>query len=283
MSFENGHLTVHASTYMVKVGDDLRRDQLVLQMLALMERVWKECLPLREHEMLRLAPYRVLAVTPNAGYVKFVPGAVSLSAALHQARGCLVSWIDASRPRSLSLSEAMKNLCGSVAAYCAATYVLGIGDRHLDNLQITPTGMFFHIDFGFIFGEDPKPLAPRLRLPQAVASALQKVHLDGSNSPTFLDQCVRLASRAYVALRRSQDLWLRLLRVTGKASGGSRSRLGVKTKAATQLVCERLRSDLGSEGEETAAREFLTVLCESTQALLPMLTDNVHQMSIFWQ
>jgi hypothetical protein len=47
----------------------------------------------------------------------------------------------------------------SLVSYTLHSYLLGLGDRHLQNIMIRNDGSIFHIDFSFMLGDDTFPLS----------------------------------------------------------------------------------------------------------------------------
>lgn len=245
----------------------------MLQIMALMACVWEEQLCEADATLLNLASFRVLAMTPTSGYVKCVQEAVPLSEALHEARGDLIGWLDRNHPHDMTRDQVMDNLCGSVAACCVVTYVLGIGDRHFENIMITRQGEIFHIDFGFVLGDDPKPCAPPVRLPQQIAQALVVTER--------LSQCFALAGKAYCVLRPFAGLWCSILQFTAASGGAGCTKLARSPSAAISGVRERLCVD--QTDETRAAAEFLGLMRESSEGLASILMDKVHAAGLYWR
>ena len=54
--------------------------------------------------------------------------------------------------------------------YVARSYILGVGDRHLENLVMQPDGHFFHLDFGYILGQPFSPSRCQGHLPIEIIS-----------------------------------------------------------------------------------------------------------------
>ena len=123
-----------------KTGDDLRQDQLVIQIISLMDRLLR-----KENLDLRLSPYRILATGAKAGAVQFV-ASMSLAAAQTKNKGGILTYLRDHNPDSEAdlgvRKEAMDNYVKSCAGYCVVTYLLGVGDRHMDNLLLAPDGQF---------------------------------------------------------------------------------------------------------------------------------------------
>jgi hypothetical protein len=111
---------------------------------------------------LDLRPFfgNVLPTGSRQGYIEVVPEAVTITQTQKLCGGALSSkgvleWLKRV-PREPSKDtlppEVVDNYCRSLAGYCVATYVLGIGDRHCSNMMIREDGRFFHIDFGHFLG-----------------------------------------------------------------------------------------------------------------------------------
>jgi phosphatidylinositol 3-kinase len=129
---------------MVKTGDDLRQDQLVIMMIQLMDGLLK-----RAALDLCLTPYSIIATSHNSGLVEFVEGAMPIAQVLYKYNNSILQFFQTMSPQVGAKydvrPEVISTYLRSCAGYCVITYLLGVGDRHLDNILLRATGHFFHI------------------------------------------------------------------------------------------------------------------------------------------
>eukprot|EP00949_MAST-11_sp_MAST-11-sp1_P002842 g2842.t1 len=143
---------------MFKAGDDLRQDSMVLQLIRVMDDMWKN-----EGLDLCLSPYKCVSTWNDGGMLEIVMNSRT-TADIHTRYGgkfgalsltTFDDWIrdnneDPKDPQKLRAAKDM--FVRSCVGYCVATYVMGIGDRHNDNIMIKKNGQYFHIDFGHFLG-----------------------------------------------------------------------------------------------------------------------------------
>ncbi|XP_045763916.1 phosphatidylinositol 4-phosphate 3-kinase C2 domain-containing subunit alpha isoform X1 [Maniola jurtina] len=140
---------------MFKVGDDLRQDSLVLQVIKVMDTLW-----LKAGLDLRIVTFQALPTSRKRGMIEIVPEAETLRA-IQTEWGLtgsfkdkpIAEWLAKHNPSELEYQRARDNFTASCAGYSVATYLLGICDRHNDNIMLKTSGHLFHIDFGKFLGD----------------------------------------------------------------------------------------------------------------------------------
>jgi hypothetical protein len=213
LTFKNAKPGGSNIVVMFKAGDDLRQDQLTLQVLSVMDKLWKQ-----EGIDLHMSAYGCISTGDEIGMLEIVLNSATLANIVATSRGeifkpgasgrkimaamdalysndVLVDWLSlnsmdplnsrrkdpplfdrAGKPRPerrnaisgpSSLPTAMPTVFNppitgmelarerflrSCAGYCVATFVMGIGDRHNDNIMMKRSGELFHIDFGHFLG-----------------------------------------------------------------------------------------------------------------------------------
>ncbi|KAM8864441.1 phosphatidylinositol 4,5-bisphosphate 3-kinase catalytic subunit delta isoform 2-T3 [Spinachia spinachia] len=207
-----------------KNGDDLRQDMLTLQMIQLMENLWK-----REGLDLRMLPYGCLSTGNKMGLIEVVKNSDTIANIQRNSsnsaataafnKDALLNWLKSKNPED-KLDPAIEEFTLSCAGYCVATYVLGIGDRHNDNIMIRETGQLFHIDFGHILGNFKRKLGiNRERVPFILTYDFVHVIQQGrTNNSEKFERFREYCERAYKILCRNAMLFVNLFAMM-KAAG----------------------------------------------------------------
>ncbi|KAI8800253.1 kinase-like domain-containing protein [Cladochytrium replicatum] len=255
---------------MFKVGDDMRQDQLVVQIITLIDKLLR-----KENLDLKLTPYKVIATSIDQGMVEFIPSH-ALALLLAENNNSILQFFrshnppDPSAPMSIP-PQVMDTYIKSCAGYCVITYLLGVGDRHLDNLLLTTAGHLFHVDFGFILGRDPKPFPPPMKLCKEMVEAM------GGATAQHYQKFKSYCYVAFNSLRKSANLILNLFSLMVSATIPD---IAIEPDKAVLKVQEKFRLDLS---DEEAIQYFQALINESVSALFPQVMERIHQWAQYWR
>ena len=111
---------------------------------------------------------------------------------------------------------AVDNFSKSCAAYGVATFLLGIGDRHNDNVMLSTQGCLFHIDYGHMLGNFKKKFGiKREKAPFFFTPDLKWVmdEYDVLTESKSYETFKSLSEQAYNAIRRKGKLFLVMIKM----------------------------------------------------------------------
>ncbi|KAF5287684.1 hypothetical protein FQA39_LY15784 [Lamprigera yunnana] len=256
-----------------KVGDDLQQDQLTLQIVRIMDKMW-----LRQGLDLKMVTFLCIPTGKQRGMIEMVTKAETLRKIQveHGLTGSfkdkpIAEWLAKHNPSELEYSRAVENFTASCAGYCVVTYVLGVCDRHNDNIMLKTSGHLFHIDFGKFLG-DAQMFGnfKRDRTPFVLTSDMAYV-INGCDRPSekfhkFVDLCCQ----AFNIVRNNGNLFLHLF--TLMASSGIR---GVTTEAVSNLH----KALLPGQSNPEAAAYFARLIESSLKSWFTQVNFFLHNLA----
>ena len=254
---------------MFKYGDDLRQDQLILQMITYMDSLLKNM-----HLDYEFTTYKTLATSKSDGFVEFVPNSKTIYDIKKEYNNQIrafyedISKVNGEKNEK-ELNKKLDSYINSCAGYCVVTYILGIGDRHLENLMIDNNGKLFHIDFGYILGKDPKPMPPPIKLCKEMVDCM-----GGKNSKRyeeFQQKCVN----AYWVLRDNARVIVNMFYLMIDSGIPELNNIENLKKLHDKFVPQKSKQE--------ASNYILDNLRESVDAMMPVFMEKIHGWAQYWK
>lgn len=196
-----------------KLGDDLQQDMLTLQIVRIIDKMW-----LKEGLNLKIVSYACIPTGSKKGMIEMITDAETLRKIQVECglTGSfkdkpIAEWLAKQNPNQLEYQRSVENFTLSCAGYSIITYILGICDRHNDNIMLKTSGHLFHIDFGKFLG-DAQMFGnfKRDRTPFVLTSDMAFVINGGDKPSSKFQNFVDICCKAFNIVRKNGDLLLHI-------------------------------------------------------------------------
>lgn len=245
-------------------NEDLRKDKIIINLIRLTHLILK-----REEGLdLGLITYEVCPTSTSCGVLEMVPRCRTLYDIKERMVLSINNFID-SHSDDIPVQTLRHRFVRSCAGYCVITYLLGIGDRHLDNIMITEDGYIFHIDYGFVLGADPKPMTvPTMRLTTEMVEAM------GGTDSKYYREFMEISNKVYNCLRRHVGLFINMLSLLIDSDPEIENRTKVTRELLLKEVYKRF---IPGETYHEAQIQLETEIEQSSQNYTHVINDFFHR------
>ena len=243
-------------------GEDVRKDKIMMDVIRLMNVILTKELGMD----LNIVTYNVLSCTAESGIIQCVDKSDTLYSITKKGVSLLNYALE--NNENAVVMDLRKKFVRSCASYCVITFLLGIGDRHLENIMMTKDGQLFHIDYGFVLGYDPKPIEiPMMRISSEMINAL-----GGEGSKYFEDFKV-LCNQIYSCLRRHVNLFYSMLNMLVELQPPVQNTVKFEER---KLVEEIMKRFIPGEGNKEAKIQLDNRIASGTQSYRHAIVDFFH-------
>ena len=152
-----------------------------------------------------------------------------------------------------------------------ATYLLAIGDRHLENLMLINNGKMFHLDFGYILGKNPPKkgvFVPPIRINRPMVEGL------GGLGSTGYREFVSKTIDAFLYLRNYRNLIMNLMTLMIDSSIENLPKL-----EANKLLTQMNERFLPHLSNEQARKQFEKIIYDSVNASFAEAMEYAHRFA----
>lgn len=135
--------------FIIKKDSQLRKECIVACIIKLLQdRLYHQALRKRIKMFDKIPTYQIIVLTSELGIIEFVEESLTLRMVSNKGL-TLQNYILDNNLKEL-VDTTKRRFMQSLAISCCISYILGLGDRHLDNIMINKKGQIFHIDYGYL-------------------------------------------------------------------------------------------------------------------------------------
>ena len=214
-----------------------------------------------------IVTYNVFPVNDKIGWIEMVEQSSTLYEVKNSYESTLQNYILDFNPHK-TIKDIRERFITTCVSSCVLCYVLGVGDRHLENILINKEGELIHIDFTYILGEDPQNASVEMKITQDMLDML-----GGKMSPNFTEFKNR-CKKSFSSIRRRSSLWYILFSYLAFIT----PEIPVFNENFSLIKHHILERLVPGENDKEASMQIINIVNRSSNAL--HISDWTHDWSV---